>query len=125
MLKPKKPNLEAKYDVPSLDYQVKDILHNFNFEQVLKVMETPCQAVFDEDGKVIEYQIWKLYNKGSFRLPSVEELKQLAADLLWHMVDLVKKSKEEYHIIGTGPFKVTYRWGVIELDFVLTSWSWD
>lgn len=124
----KKPqiSLEQKYDVPSLENQYRDILDNFDFKTVAMIMSMPCRPVYGNDdyNKIIGYTPWKMWSKQGMKLYNESELRFMASNMLR---EVMKQAKEGDTLYGSacGPFKVIYRFGILELNFVLETWSWD
>ena len=58
-----------------------------------------------------------------YKIPKVSDLRNIASHLLDDIINKVESLKENYYSIRTGPFKVTYRYGFLELDFIVESWS--
>ena len=115
-------------DLPSLEKQKEDILKYFNFDLVAMVMNSACRAKYDDDGMPTgEYYQWQIYNtdKGTLIQPTVEDLKQNADILLTDVIKNYRKNGGPLNYIGCGGFKACCRYGVLELEFVLESWSWD
>lgn len=115
-------------DLPSLEKQKADILKYFNFDLVAMVMNSACQAVYDDEGiPTGEYRQWRTYNKnkGALIQPTVEDLKQNADELLTDVIKNYRRYGGSLNYIGCGGFKACCRYGVLELEFVLESWSWD
>lgn len=115
-------------DLPSLEKQKADILKYFNFDLVAMVMNSACQAVYDDEGiPTGEYHQWRTYNKdkGTLTQPTVEDLKQNADRLLTDVIKNYRRDGGSLNYIGCGGFKACCRYGVLELEFVLESWSWD
>ena len=115
-------------DLPSLEKQKEDILKCFNFDLVAMVMNSACRAVYDDEGiPTGEYYQWQIYNtdKGTLIQPTVEDLKQNADILLTDVIKNYRKNGGPLNYIGCGGFKACCRYGVLELEFVLESWSWD
>lgn len=115
-------------DLPSLEKQKEDILKYFNFDLVAMVMNSACRAKYDGDGMPTgEYYQWQIYNtnKGTLIQPTVEDLKQNADILLTDVIKNYRKNGGPLNYIGCGGFKACCRYGVLELEFVLESWSWD
>ena len=115
-------------DLPSLEQQKTDILKCFNFDLVAMVMNSACRAVYDDEGiPTGEYHQWRTYNKnkGALTQPTVEDLKQNADKLLTDVIKNYRRDGGPLNYIGCGGFKACCRYGVLELEFVLESWSWD
>lgn len=124
MFKPKKENLEG---IPTLEEQKRDILENFDFKTLAMIMSIPCKPEYEDDNfdRIIGWKPWKMFSKDGMKLYNEGELRYMAADLLDKVIKAVKGGSQKHYYIATGPFKVIYRWGILELDAVLDSWSWD
>ena len=124
MLEPKKINLENAYR-GSLEVQKRDILSNFCFEQVATIMATPCMPVYNNStSEIVGYKPWQVYINKTFKVPNVGDLYCLADRLLDDVINEVHKdSKSNYQSIASGPFKVTYLYGNLTLDFIVESWG--
>lgn len=116
-------------DTPTLEEQVQEIMRCFDFEHVHMMMEWQYSRVeYDDDGNHIEYHQWKMYNPddGFCMVPTVNELKKDAERLLNSVVRFAKANpRSRFYMTATGPFKVTYRYGIIELECIFESWSCD
>lgn len=127
MLEPKKINQENAYR-GSLEVQKRDILSNFRFEQVAMIMSAPCLPIYknEEEDKpeIIGYEPWKIFTEHELRVPSIYDLYCCAERLLDDVIKEVHKNpKSNYQGIASGPFKVTYLYGNLTLDFVVESWG--
>lgn len=124
MFKPKKAT--KRYEAPSdLAEQRASILDNFDFKTAAMIMSMPCHPIWDDNYKyIIGYEPWKMVSKNGFKLYNEGELRYMAAKLLDKAIKSAKAG-EELYCIGTGPFKAIYRYGILELDFVVTDWSED
>lgn len=127
MLKPKVINLEDAYR-GDLEKQKMDILKNFRFEQVAVIMASPCLPIYkneeDDRPEIIGYEPWKIFTDHGLRIPSIYELYCCAEKLLDDVIKEVHKNpKSNYQSMATGPFKVTYLYGNLTLDFVVESWG--
>lgn len=124
MLEPKKINLENAYR-GSLEKQKIDILSNFCFEQAATIMATPCMPVYNNStSEIVGYKPWQVYINKTFKVPGVGDLYCLADRLLDDVIKEVRKDpKSNYQFIASGPFKVTYLYGNLTLDFVVESWG--
>nr|DAO31267.1 MAG TPA: hypothetical protein [Crassvirales sp.] len=127
MLEPKKINPENYYR-GSLEKQKLDILCNFRFGQVAMIMASPCLPIYknEEDDKpeIIGYEPWKILTKYGLRVPNIYDLYRCAEGLLDEVIkEVYKDPKSNYHGIASGPFKVTYLYGNLTLDFVVESWG--
>lgn len=127
MLEPKKINPENYYK-ESLEKQKLDILCNFRFGQVAMIMASPCLPIYknEEDDKpeIIGYEPWKIHTKYGFKVPGICDLFLCAEGLLDDVIkEVYKDPKSNYQSIASGPFKVTYLYGNLTLDFVVESWG--
>lgn len=127
MLEPKVINSEDAYR-GNLENQKRDILSNFRFEQVAMIMASPCLPIYkneeDDRPEIIGYEPWKILTEHELRVPSVYDLYCCAEGLLDDVIKEVHKNpKSNYHGIASGPFKVTYLYGNLTLDFVVESWG--
>lgn len=124
----KKPqiSLEQKYDVPSLENQYRDILDNFDFKTVAMIMSMPCRPVYGNNdyNKIIGYTPWKMWSKQGMKLYNESELRFMASNMLREVMKQAKEGDALYWS-ACGPFKVIYRFGILELNFALETWSWD
>lgn len=122
-------------DIPSLREQYKDIMNNFDFKHVQMMMSwDKARVEYDFDGNHIEYKPWEMYhNNAKFSnifepkflyVPSEQELRLQASEYLLKLIEYIEKHpREKYHYTATGPFKYTYRYGIIELECIFHSWS--
>lgn len=125
MLEPKVINSEDAYR-GSLEDQKKDILSNFRFEQVAMIMATPCMPIYEneEEPEIIGYKPWKILTKFGIKVPGIYDLFRCADKLLDDVIkEVYKDPKSNYQSIAAGPFKVTYLYGNLTLDFVVESWG--
>ena len=127
MLEPKKINLENAHR-GSLEDQKRDILRNFHFEQVAMIMATPCMPIYENEEEdkpeIIGYKPWKILTKFGIKVPNIYDLFRCADKLLDDVINEVYKDpKSNYQSIASGPFKVTYLYGNLTLDFVVESWG--
>lgn len=126
MLEPKVINLEDAHR-GSLEDQKRDILSNFRFEQVAMIMATPCMPIYEneeEKPEIIGYEPWKIFTEYELRVPSIYDLYCFAERLLDDVIKEVRKDpKSNYQSIASGPFKVTYLYGNLTLEFVVESWG--
>ena len=127
MLEPKKINLENAYR-GSLEVQKRDILSNFCFEQVAVIMASPCLSISkyknEEKPEIIGFEPWKIFTEYELRVPSIYDLYCCAERLLDDVIKEVHKNpKSNYQSIASGPFKVTYLYGNLTLDFIVESWG--
>lgn len=114
-------------DTPSFEQQFQEIMECFDFSHVHMMMEWGySRAEYDDDGNHLDYHQWKTYNGGSYAVPTVPELKKDAGRLLKEVIRLAKANPRcKFLMVGTGPFKASYRYGIIELECVFESWSCD
>lgn len=123
MFKPRKVNLETKCDVLSLEKQRADILSNFDFKTTAMIMASPCRPIWDDNYEnILGYEPWTMWDGDIQRVYNEGELRQLAKSLL---DEVIKVSDGNITTIATGPFKAIYRYGILELDFVMETWSLD
>lgn len=127
MLEPKVINLEDAYR-GDLEKQKMDILKNFRFEQVAVIMASPCLPIYkneeDDRPEIIGFEPWKILTKYGLRVPSIYDLYRCAEKMLDDVIKEVHKNpKSNYQGIASGPFKVTYLYGNLTLDFVVESWG--
>ena len=115
-------NIFKKNKLPSLTDQYVEIMNEFNFKRVHEFMNWPESSwSYNDDGSYEKNQ-WEMITKdGSYRVPSEYDLRLLASKLLLE----VMRSKEKCHSIRTGPFKVTKRYGILELECIIEHWSYD
>ena len=127
-------------DIPSLEEQFQDIMGNFDFHHVQMMMNWEyARADYNDEGEPISFHKWKtlnipeegigmddLFNPDHFKVPTVAELKKDAERLLKSAMRFAKANRRcKFYMTATGPFKVTYRYGIIELECIFTSWSCD
>lgn len=127
MLEPKVINSEDAYR-GNLEDQKRDILSNFRFEQVAMIMASPCLPIYENEEEdkpeIIGYEPWKILTKYGLRVPNIYDLYRCAEGLLDDVIkEVYKDPKSDYHGIASGPFKVTYLYGNLTLDFVVESWG--
>lgn len=137
----RKYTCDCENDIPPIEEQFEDIMKNFDFKHVHMMMKWEYARVeYDDDGNHINYHKWttfhkpensdgsveELFNPANLRIPTIEELKKDAERLLKEVIRLAKTNRRsKFYMIGTGPFKAVYRWGIIELECVFESWSCD
>ena len=67
-----------------------------------------------------------LFNPDHLKVPTVVELKKDAERLLKSVIRFAKANRRcKFYMTATGPFKASYRYGIIELECIFTSWSCD
>lgn len=127
-------------DIPSLEEQFQDIMDNFDFKHVNMMMNWEyARADYNDEGECVGFHKWKtlnipeegismndLFNPDHLKVPTVSELKKDAERLLKSAMRFAKANRRcKFYMTATGPFKVTYRYGVLELECIFTSWSCD
>ena len=127
-------------DIPSLEEQFQDIMDNFDFHHVQMMMNWEYARVdYNDEGEPISFHKWKtlniseegidmndLFNPDHLKVPTVAELKKDAERLLKSAMRFAKANRRcKFYMTATGPFKVTYRYGILELECIFTSWSCD
>ena len=127
-------------DIPSLEEQFQDIMDNFDFNHVNMMMNWEyARADYNDEGECVSFHKWKtlnipeegidmndLFNPDHLKVPTVSELKKDAERLLKSAMRFAKANRRcKFYMTATGPFKVTYRYGVLELECIFTSWSCD
>ena len=124
----KKKNYTCDCDIPPIEEQFQDIMDNFDFKHVQMMMNWDMARVdYDDDGNHTDYHQWATAHENwEFRVPTVLELRKSAERLLKSAMEFQKKNpRNKFYMTATGPFKVTYRYGIIELECIFTSWSCD
>ena len=127
-------------DIPSLEEQFQDIMNNFDFKHVNMMMNWEyARAEYNDEGKPVSFHKWKtinipeeginmndLFNPDRFKVPTLAELKKDAERLLKSVIRFAKVNRRcKFYMTATGPFKASYRYGIIELECIFTSWSCD
>ena len=127
-------------DIPSLEEQFQDIMDNFDFKHVNMMMNWEyARADYNDEGECVGFHKWQTFHKpkedfdvadifdpANLRVPTVAELKKDAENLLKSAMRFAKANHRcKFYMTATGPFKVTYRYGVLELECIFTSWSCD
>ena len=125
-------------DIPSIEEQFNDIMKNFDFKHVHMMMSWDKSRVdYDDDGNHINYRQWKtfqgstesiedLFDPANHKVPTIEELKKDAEKLLKSAIRFHKVNPRcRFYMTATGPFKVTCRYGILELECIFASWSCD
>ena len=133
-------NCNCDDDIPSLEEQFQDIMDNFDFHHVQIMMNWEYARVdYDDEGNPISFHKWKtlnipeesfsmddLLNPDHLKVPTITELKKDAERLLKSAIRFAKANRRcKFYMTATGPFKVTYRYGILELECIFTSWSCD
>ena len=112
-------------NIPSLKEQKEDILQNFNFDDVAMIMGMPCKRYNDND-KYPAYSTWRMYHpKLGYIQYSSSQLKELADSLLSQVIGTYITTKDNLIYVSTGPFRAEYRYGILELMFIMDSYSYD
>lgn len=127
-------------DIPSLEEQFQDIMDNFDFKHVNMMMNWEyARADYNDEGECVGFHKWQTFHKpkedfdvadifdpANLRVPTVAELRKDAENLLKSAMRFAKANRRcKFYMTATGPFKVTYRYGIIELECIFTSWSCD
>ena len=127
-------------DIPSLEEQFQDIMDNFDFKHVNMMMNWEyARADYNDEGECVSFRKWEtlnipeegidmndLFNPDRFKVPTVAELKKDAENLLKSVIRFAKVNRRcKFYMTATGPFKASYRYGIIELECIFTSWSCD
>lgn len=133
-------NCNCDDDIPSLEEQFQDIMDNFDFKHVNMMMNWEyARADYNDEGECVGFHKWQTFHKpkedfdvadmfdpANLRVPTVAELKKNAENLLKSVIRFAKVNRRcKFYMTATGPFKVTYRYGIIELECIFTSWSCD
>lgn len=131
---------DCEDDIPSLEEQFQDIMDNFDFKHVNMMMNWEyARADYNDEGECVGFHKWQTFHKpkedfdvvdifdpANLRVPTVDELKKSAENLLKSAMRFAKTNRRcKFYMTATGPFKVTYRYGIIELECIFTSWSCD
>jgi hypothetical protein len=127
-------------DIPSLEEQFQDIMDNFDFHHVQMMMNWEyARADYNDEGECVGFHKWQTFHKpkedfdvadifdpANLRVPTVAELKKDAKNLLKSVIRFAKANRRcKFYMTATGPFKASYRYGIIELECIFTSWSCD
>ena len=127
-------------DIPSLEEQFQDIMDNFDFKHVNMMMNWEyARADYNDEGECVGFHKWQTFHKpkedfdvadifdpANLRVPTVAELKKNAENLLKSVIRFAKVNRRcKFYMTATGPFKASYRDGIIELECIFTSWSCD
>ena len=121
---------DCEDDIPPLEEQFHDIMENFDFKHVQMMMDwDKSRVIYNDDGSHSDYQQWMLWQGGGWanlKVPSILELRKDAERLLKSVIMFAKANRRsKFYMTATGPFKATYRYGIIELECIFTSWSCD
>lgn len=123
----KKVSCNCDWDIPSIEDQFEDIMKNFDFIHVQLMMNwNGARVNYGDEGNIASTHKWEMLNPKSkeYKVPSVEELKELAEDLLKDVINYVNKQhRVSYYQIATGPFKVTYHYKILTLECIFESWD--
>lgn len=126
-------------DIPPIEEQFQEIMNYFDFRHVQMMMEWDKARVdYNDDGSHMSYHKWETFhrqsddvikdlgNPANYKVPTVLELRKDAERLLKEVIRLAKVNpRVKFHMVGTGPFKAIYRYGIIELECVFENWSCD
>lgn len=127
-------------DIPSLEEQFQDIMNNFDFKHVNMMMNWEyARADYNDEGECVGFHKWSTFHKpkedfdvadmfdpANLRVPTIAELKKNAENLLKSVIRFAKVNRRcKFYMTATGPFKASYRYGIIELECIFTSWSCD
>lgn len=116
-------------DIPPLNEQLNNIMNHFDFDRVATFMSwEQSRRIYDEEGLHIGSEQWMMINNNhEYSVPTEDELKTLARSLLNEVIKLYEPSNPDRQLvwIGTGPFKVACRYGILELMCVIEYWSYD
>lgn len=127
-------------DIPSLEEQFQDIMDSFDFKHVNMMMNWEySRADYNDEGECVGFHRWQTFHKpkedfdvadifdpANLRVPTVAELKKDAENLLKSVIRFAKANRRsKFYMTATGPFKASYRYGIIELECIFTSWSCD
>lgn len=97
--------------------RIEEIMNNFNFDLVHKIMSLELFPEYDDDGNVERYDSWKtVLPDGGFGVPTITDLRNLA----WKMLYQAVRERTEIH---EGPFAVFYNEDELTLIFACESWS--
>ena len=131
---------DCEDDIPSLEEQFQDIMDNFDFKHVQMMMDWEySRADYNDEGKCVGFHKWTtlhipeegismddLFNPDHLKVPTVAELKKDAERLLKSAMRFAKANRRcKFYMTATCPFKASYRYGIIELECIFTSWSCD
>ena len=103
--------------LPTLSEQRDNILKNFDF---VRVANTMAMNIY-KDWETGQYYPWRISVSYGFHVPTVDDLKELATNLMNAAIDC----SHSVYITRSGPFRVIKAYGRLILDFVVTSWSYD
>lgn len=119
-----KKDIEA---IPTLEAQYEEIMKYFDFDKVSEFMHwDKSYREYDDQGRCVGKSQWKMVTPNkTFEVPSIDTLKQLASRLLSEVIEKYQKTKNDLIYIGTGPFKASCRYGILELDCVIEHWYYD
>lgn len=110
----------------SLESQISFITKNFDFNRVHEFMSwNKSSRNYDDNGICYGTNPWNMFVHEEYRVPTEFELKTLADSLLKEVANRYRSDKSDYIYIHHGPFKAICRYGILELDCVIESWSGD
>ena len=122
---------DCEGDIPPIEEQFNDIMENFDFKHVHMMMNwDKARVIYDDDGNHTDYEQWKTlqgnYENYTLRVPTILELRKDAERLLKSAIKFQKANpRNRFYMTATGPFKVTCRYGILELECIFASWSCD
>lgn len=109
----------------SIDYQkqINEILEEFDFDYVHEFMlQDTAIRVYDDYGNVTNTSQWRIYLHGDLVIPDIQDLKDVAKDLL-ERVSHNSAFNKGFYYIHTGPFRAECINGELSLLFVAKSWE--
>lgn len=114
-------------DSPPLNIQYENIMKNFDFDRVHEFMNwEKSKRDYDDEGNCIDKSSWKMFvAPNMYKIPDIGELRKCASRLLKNVMNMKENNKAPVISIATGPFKAIYRYGILELDCIIESWSDD
>ena len=118
-------------DIPPIEEQFNDIMKNFDFKHVQMMMNwDKARVIYDDDGNHIDYEQWKMLQKNyencTLSVPTILELRKDAERLLKSAIRFHKINPRcRFYMTAAGPFKVTCRYGILELECIFENWSCD
>ena len=109
---------KIKENMKSLQEQAWEIINNFDFKYLQLFMSSSiARPVYEDTGEFLETESWRILTRNGYKIPSIEELKSLALNLLEEIIH--KYTGEPYYLIQTGPFRVSIIYGKLFLETVL------
>ena len=98
--------LELTITIKSMEEKINEIMENFDFENVHKVMVA------------LEWE-WS-FSRGGSGIPSVKSLKERAGELLSDVEDLICEG--DTITSSSGGFEAKYHDGCLSLSFIVEEW---